>query len=142
MRARIVDGDDYDKIYHALVKLEEDYKLNPVKGIHKILSADIAFDNLVNMENVWIVEESYLVVFDIGIPFYSDALVLQELLVLRLSSGDFSCVTAFMEQQAREAGCAMVVAGTALTHCDKALASLYHRYGFKTEALTIVKELP
>lgn len=98
---------------------------------------------LYDLDTAFIVEEAYLVAYDVGTPWYAKegAVMLHERIVVRLAvSGDFSVVPAFLADKAREAGAVLALAGTALAKADNALASLYHRAGFSTQALTLAKE--
>lgn len=97
---------------------------------------------LYSHEHVYIIDDAYLIAYEIGSPFYSSELFLNEIIVFRLgASEDFGVVPAFFERKAREAGCKLIVAGTALARTDAALASLYHKHGFATETHSLIKEL-
>lgn len=112
--------------------------------MHQFLDVQAALDGLYSFDDVYIVDEAYLVAFFIGEPWYAPGVkVLSERLVLRLAvsgSPSFSVVPAFLEARAREAGCRLALVGTALAASDTALASLYSRHGWKAETLTLTKE--
>jgi hypothetical protein len=113
------------------------------KAIYRYMDPKVATDALYDMEHVFIVEESYLVAYELETPWYcpEGTMMLAERLVHRLAvSGDFTVIPEFLSRKAAEAGAVLAVAGTALAKSDSALASLYHRAGFRTEALTLVKE--
>lgn len=89
-----------------------------------------------------IVDDSYLVVFTIGAPWYTDELVLEELGILTLGrGGDFAVVTRFLEDAAKANGCVMVAVGTALSRENEALARKYKRQGYLTEAYQLIKPI-
>jgi hypothetical protein len=112
------------------------------KAIHTILDLDTAMFGIYSFEHAYIVQDAYLVMFVLGVPWYSTDLVLSEQLVLALRpSKDFSVVPRFLEQAGREAGARLAEAGTALAKSDRALASLYERSGFTVEAFALTKEL-
>lgn len=84
----------------------------------------------------------YLVAYEIGSPWYTDRLILSELIICRLRGNSaFGVVPSFLEHKAREAGCTLITAGTALARSDRALASLYMKHGFTLGALSLTKEL-
>lgn len=122
-------------------RLIEQLRQSSVKAMYKHLDLEAAISNLYEFNHAYIVG-GYLVVYEIGTPWYSKELFLHELLVLRLyRQGDFRVVPTFLASEAREAGAVVACAGTALALSDRALASLYHRSGFKTEALSLTKEI-
>lgn len=98
---------------------------------------------LYGLEHCYIVDERYLIAYEIGAPWYQDDVYfLNELLVLALiGGGDFRSVTSFLEGRAREAGCVDAIAGTALAPSDAALASLYEKHGFMRGAISLSKEI-
>lgn len=111
--------------------------------MYNYLDAETATKALYDLEHVYIVSDTYLVAYQLATPWWanSDAVFLEELLVLRLAVSDnFDLVPQFLADRAREAGAQLVVAGTALAKSDRALASLYHRAGYSTQAFTLVKE--
>lgn len=141
LSARRITYRDYDTIRAALTSMVANMQQRGTKLIHSILDVDEAMEALYTFDS-FIVEDSFLVVYDVGNPWYSTDLILNELLVLRLNDkADFSVVPAFLEQQALEAGCRIIAAGTALARHDRSLEYLYSSHGFKTEAFTLTKEL-
>jgi hypothetical protein len=140
---RKLEQADYYLITAVLNDLVAKLRRVGTKAIFKHLNVQRAVRHIYQFDNAYIVDNAYLVIYDIDTPWYTDedCLVLSELLVLRLAvSGDFSVVPAFLERKGREAGCQLVVAGTALAKTDKVLASLYHNHGWSTETHTITKE--
>lgn len=132
---------------HSLIKFRLRHLISEVgskgtKLIHHGLDIEEALVGIFSADHAYIVG-NYLVVYEIGQPWYSSKTFLHEMLVLNLSPtrADFSVVPEFLEQRGREAGVSAVIVGTALARHDKALASLYSRHGFNTEALTLTKEL-
>lgn len=99
-------------------------------------------DFLTTHEHVYIVDNAYLVAYDVGSPWYTDKPFLQELVVLRLVGGSsFNKVTSFLEERAREAGAVMIGVGTALARNDTAVASLYETEGYRAEAQVLTKDV-
>lgn len=83
-----------------------------------------------------------LVCFQIGSPWYTDQLVLQECMCLRIAPcGDFHDVPLFLEAEARARGCAGVGVATALASGQKALIRHYEAAGFSVQAHELYKEL-
>ncbi|APL99492.1 hypothetical protein FDH29_gp34 [Aquamicrobium phage P14] len=92
---------------------------------------------LINHKDVYIVEECYVVAFDVEVPWYGKTEVLNELAVIRLVQGDFQCVPIFLKHMAQQRGCNFVLSGTALSVSDRALARMYGRQGFEQQALQL-----
>ncbi len=141
---RKLDPTDYDLIRTVLTAMVDRLKRTGRKAVHGYLDVQSAMDWLAEHDNVYIINESYLVAYDIGTPWYAaeDVSFLQECLVLAIAiSGDFTAIPVFLERKAREAGAVLVLAGTALANSDNALASLYHPAGYVQQSLTLVKEL-
>lgn len=111
------------------------------KAIHKRLDLDATLTSIFQFEHAYIVDGAYLVIFEVGVPWFSNELVLSEKLVVQLSSASaFNVVTEFLEQMMVEAGASWIEAGTALALHDQALASQYIKQGFKVEALALTKD--
>lgn len=135
---------DYHLVLRVLTNMVKRLQRTERKAMYNYMDAEVATRALYDMEHVYIVGEAYLVAYELGTPWYcpEGVTMLNEKLVARLAvSGDFTDIPAFLERKGREAGAAIVIAGTALAKSDDALASLYHRAGYRTEALTLVKEL-
>jgi hypothetical protein len=142
LQARKLGADDYYLIRGILKALIRKLQASGRKAIYKHLDLEKSMAELFQFDHAYVVEESYLVVYELGIPWYSSSLFLSEQLVLQLSSkSDFSVVTRFLEQAGREAGAALAEAGTALAKHDAALASLYEEAGFIKAAFALTKEL-
>lgn len=111
--------------------------------MHKYLDVETAMTSLAEFDHVYIVAESYLVVYALAEPWYSRALFLQELLVLRLPHArtSFGIVPSFLAAEAERAGAVLAAAGTALATSDAALARLYAQHGFAEQGRTLVKEI-
>lgn len=135
---------DFFLVLRVLTDMTDRLKRTDRKAIYRYMDPKVATRALYDMDNVYIVDEAYLVAYELETPWYcpEGTIMLHERLVLRLAvSGDFTVIPAFLERKAAEAGAVLAVAGTALAKSDEALASLYHRAGFSTQALTLVKEL-
>lgn len=141
--ARKITRADYHLILRVLEDLATKLKASGKKAAWQYFDPTTVTRALYDMGTAFIVEEAYLVAYTLGTPWYSKdgIIMLHEELVVRLAAGgDFSVVPAFLADKAREAGAVLAIAGTALAKADNALASLYHRAGFSTQALTLVKE--
>lgn len=142
LQARKLSKEDYYLIRGILKSLIRKLQAADRKAIYSHLDLDAAMQSLYQFDHAYVVNESYLVVYELGIPWYSSSLMLSEQLVLQLSSNsDFAVVPSFLEQAGREAGASLVETGTALAKSDAALASLYKRAGFTQAALALTKEL-
>lgn len=92
--------------------------------------------------NAFIVDNSYLVVVDVGIPWYSKSVILvEEQMVLKLLDGGapFTSVTDFLHLVGEQHKAAAMVAGTALAPVDEAVARLYQRQGFSVQCQSLAK---
>ncbi|WP_247537416.1 hypothetical protein [Ralstonia pseudosolanacearum] len=90
-----------------------------------------------------VIHDGYLVVYGIGVPWYSAATrFLEELMVMRLDPkpGTFRVVVQTLLKLAALSSCEGVAAGTALT-ADNRLRRVYERYGFRAEADALFKIL-
>jgi hypothetical protein len=140
--ARKIGPADFGLIQSALTSLVSGLRDNRSKAIFQILDVPAAMRSLRDFDHAYIVEDAFLVVYELTVPWYSDALLLQELLILRLLPGpDFAIVPEFLVQAAQTAGARLVVAGTALATSDRALSRLYRSSGFSEAALTLTKEI-
>lgn len=81
-----------------------------------------------------IVDNAYLVVYEVGTPWYADKECLHELMVLKIGDGSsFQAVTDLLDDLAWEFDVTLTVVGTAFSRAPKALARLYSRHGYVTE---------
>lgn len=134
---------DYFLVQRVLTDMVKRLRRTKAKAMYQYMDADTALKALYDMDHVYIVNEQYLVAYELSTPWYCPpgVIMLEEMLVLGLAvSGDFTVIPAFLSRKAAEAGAVLATAGTALAKSDVALASLYHRAGFSTQALTLVKE--
>lgn len=109
----------------------------------KYINVDKCLRYFYSCEHAYIVDDAYLVIYDVINPFYADEGItyIQEIIVLRLAPGvSFSSVTTFLERSRVEAGAVAIGAGTALARNDKALASLYQKEGYEVCTLLLMKE--
>lgn len=141
---RRVVRDDYFLIRAAMERqLARMLTWPDCKAWYKYIEVDTTLETIYDADNAWIIDESYLTMFDICTPWYSKSiLVVEEMIVLRLKpGGDFANVPAFLERKGREAGAKLVCVGTALARTDAALASVYKEYGYRTETHILLKEI-
>lgn len=131
-RIRLPNNSDAPRI---LASLQSALYLSLAPVLHRIGSVELALNMIVGggVKSV-VVDESYLVVYDCGKPWYSFHNVLQELLVLRIGRGSsFWAVTGVLDYLAEINGCSEIVVGGALTRAPKALCRLYSRAGYVDE---------
>ena len=139
---RRLEVSDLAHVQECMDKLVAKLKARDTKAVYKHLDARIAFLGLLDSEEVWVIDETYLVAFAITTPWYLSVQLLQELLVLRLRAGGHFCVvTDFLLRKAKEAGCVMIGAGTALAPYDRTLASMYEQQGYRMGAYTLTKDI-
>lgn len=133
-------GKDADRIESALLPYRTKTALRKdwfhLVDVDKVLDAVLTGD-----ENSCIVDDSYLVVFAVGRPWYGSTVLVEEKLVLRLpgATASFSSVTALLDRIAASTSAAGVVVGTALAPVDEALARLYKRQGYSTQSQSLAK---
>ncbi|WWO60250.1 acetyltransferase [Xanthomonas phage SB3] len=101
---------------------------SPEKMLYSILSGEA---------RSVVVEESYLVVYDYGIPWYSNKMFLFELMVLKIGTeGSFSDVTDILDHLADQVDAKAIAVGSQLCKAPAALSRLYSRAGFVNEGKT------
>lgn len=140
---RKVSRDDYFLIKHVLTKHHKRLLRSNAKAWYKYIDLDACMKYFYECENAYVVDDAYMVIYEIVQPFYmkDGHTMLQEVIVLRLVGGsDFSAVPAFLERKRVEAGALLSAVGTALARNDAALASLYQSFGYKTETHLLIKE--
>lgn len=136
-----------DLDYAAIVIAAEDYLAKSLKRSGKVWVGKVqvprVLEALLDPDNfVFIVDEAFLVYYEVGQPWYSDTDVLEEKLVLNLRTGTpFSSVTDFLEERARLHQAELIGVGTALAASDAALVRCYARQGYRQEAITLIKEV-
>ena len=96
-------------------------------------------------KNSLIIEETYLVVLNVGVPWFAEpsAAVLQELLVLRLypeGKASFYCVPKALKQIAKTWRFVGIAAGAALSDRPETILKLYQRAGFNLQAPSVYWE--
>lgn len=79
-----------------------------------------------------VIDNAYLIVYDVGSTWYSDMKYLEELMVLRIGPGSsFAAVCLTLEYLAAKNGCEDIHVGGALAHSGRAITRLYQRAGFE-----------
>lgn len=110
--------------------------------MYQHLDVEEALRFLFGSANAYIVADTYLVVYQVGTPWFTNKVFLSEQLVLKLGgNATFAVVTEFLTRHGREAGAVLAEAGTALARSDAALASLYQDGGFTPACIALTKEL-
>lgn len=141
--SRRITAKDYERIAIAVLSCIEKVQATSDKAIAKSLHENSVMAHIIQSDNAWIVEDSYLVVFSVVTPWWAPYkyFEIREELVLKLSAeGDFSCVPAFLEQRRAAEGASLTAVGTALARSDDALAAKYEQHGFRREATLLIKE--
>lgn len=139
--ARLIDPRDYNLVSKTVISTINKLVKNNAKLWFKYLDAKAVIDFLISHDATYIVDETYLVAYDIDVPWYSNELFLHELVVLKLKPGSsFDKVTSFLEGKRDEAGAKIIFSGTTLAEDDVKLASLYISQGFVQSAIGLMKE--
>lgn len=140
-RYRKVERKDASAIVLAVHDIIERVQERGSKVWTKFIEADEVLDYISETDYAYIVEDTFLVIYEIGSPWYTTARFLNEKLVLALKpGGNFTDVTDFLEERRRAEDAVLTVVGTALAISDRALVRLYSREGFTGEVITLVKE--
>jgi hypothetical protein len=143
LSSRRVVPEDYISIAVVVVQTIELVRATVGKAIAKRLSDHAVMSYIIASENAWIVDDTYLVVYDVVTPWYAPKEIkdLREVLVLRLRPGsDFSRVPEFLAQRTAAEGASLAAVGTALARSDDALAVKYEQSGFRREAILLTRE--
>lgn len=130
---RVIDENDRSRVSKAL-ESTKDFIINNYsnKSWFKEMNYEVILSNIFNGSlNVVIIEETYLFIFDVSKPWFSDNVMLNELFLLNIG-GDakFSDAVEGMRSIAKAFDASSISVGTALTINDEALARLYKRNGF------------
>lgn len=139
---RKVQLSDYTRIKSACEQKLRQLKRQKAKLWINYISIDDTMNFIMKHDGSYILDESYLVVYSLGSPWYNRSIImLEEMIVLRLAEGgDFAAVSAFFDRKAVEAGAVLQGVGTALTRYDNALASFYKQAGYSQGAIILEKE--
>lgn len=133
-RLRLPTRSDAERICYQLKRaMDRVPESDVVRGVYP----DVVVERIVahKLRSV-IVDNAYLIVYDVGCTWYSDRLYLQEQMVLRLSPGsNFTAVCLTLEYLREQHQCQDIFVGGALAFSARALTRLYQRAGF--EQLTI-----
>ena len=100
-------------------------------------SQEYAVDQILKQEvDSVILDDTYLLVYSVGSPWYSRETVVSEDMVLRLSPGShFSVVTDFLDDLANEHDASVILTGGALSRSSRAITRLYERAGYTLEGI-------
>ena len=130
MASRSVEHKDFKVILDAFT--DGVSALNGLKPFSKAMDpAKAAYYLVFEHSHSYIVDETFLVCYQIGTPWFSSDPMLGEMTVLRLAvGGRFSAVTDFLKAEAKRHSCKWVLTGTLLSSCDEVLSRLYTMKGF------------
>lgn len=79
-----------------------------------------------------VLDEAFVLVYNVGSPWYSDRVFLQECMVLRIGQGSsFSAVCDLLDDLADEHNANDILVGSALAKHPEALSRMYQRHGYK-----------
>lgn len=92
-----------------------------------------------------VVDESYVVLYSVDIPWFSSKKLLDVFLVYRVCEKDKSVsmqnVLDTLEEIAKEEGCVGICVGTALAKHDRALTKMYTDDGYNIVGTELIKEI-
>ncbi|WNV48166.1 hypothetical protein Ql52_gp030 [Caulobacter phage Quill_5.2] len=143
--ARKLRDSDYWLVRQVVDERREYLQNSKRKSWYKYLDTDACMSFIYACENAYVVDDAFLVVYEITNPAYAQKHILfvEEVMVLRLVPGSsFDAVTAFFDEVRERVGAVGIFAGTALAKSDRALARLYSRAGYRTETFIMTKEAP
>jgi hypothetical protein len=91
-----------------------------------------------------VVEETYILVFSMAHPWFSDKFFVEEKLVIKAFNGlgNFDDVTKALEHIARVSGAYGILTGTAMAPNDDALVRMYLKAGFEQSQVGLFKAIP
>lgn len=141
--SRRITSEDYLRIAKEVLQCIDTVERHIDKAIAKQLDANEVMADIISSDNAWLVEDTYLVMYQVVNPWYApkEILHLSEKLVLRLKPGlDFAIVPKFLAWRQEVEGCCLTAVGTALASSDDTLASKYEQHGFRREAILLIKE--
>lgn len=130
---------DYDLICCQLNKAHDAI---PDKEVGRGSNAHETTTRIVNQEvDSIILDEAYLLVYNVGEPWYANKTYVQELLVLKLRDGkSFSVIPDMLDDLMYLHQADAIIVGGALTPRAAALSRLYRRHGFVLEdSPTLIK---
>jgi len=143
MTYRKITEEDCVILYPIIDSAIRKHKLRGGKGWFKYLDLDAVMQGLY-VNETYIVDDTYLVSYLVGTPWYADDSItyLEEKLVLRISDegSSFSVVPAFLEDRRQAHGAVLVGVGTAFALSDRAMSKVYNNHGFHQEAVSLIKE--
>lgn len=139
---REIEEKDREHIFNAL---ERSWKVAKRKKTwvdqYKYEDGEYIVDCIYNNIDSVIVDETYLVCYQINDVWYSKKRVLNECLVMKIhkNKSDFGYVVQALEQIAKDHQCDGILVGTAFSANDTLLARKYEGYGFRVEEMNLYK---
>lgn len=143
VRYRQPDGRDTQPVLDAIDSyLPKIIRRSPKPWV-KLIDREAVINHIATAANAYIVDETFLVLYEYGIPWHSGSVWLNETLVLALKpGGEFKQVTDFLELKAQHHNARIAVVGTGLAIVDEALARVYEGLGFTRSIITLTKDIP
>lgn len=116
-----------------------DNRINPDDAL-EIIVALMFNDGPPGLEAV-VLNDSHLLLFNVGSPWWSKTPWLIEQFYLRLARGSAPAALAAIDTLAKDRACTSVVFGTSMAANDFALARLLGRAGYSPQSQQLIKEL-
>lgn len=89
-----------------------------------------------------LLNNSHVLLFQVGHPWYSKEDVLYEQLFVRVGSGPLTGALAALDQLAAHYGCTRIMMGSLVTPSDEAYTKLLTPHGYTQAANVLIKEIP
>jgi hypothetical protein len=116
-----------------------DSRINPSDALDVIVS--LMFNaGPPDLEAV-VLNDSHLLLFSVGNPWWSKTPWLIEQFYIRLARGTSSAALMAVDQLARDRSCTSIIFGTSLAADDEALSRLLARAGYQPQSRQLIKEL-
>lgn len=129
-RVRSPTARDFGRIYCQLTKAME---ANPEATVVRLAESpsDIVRGIVTGAVSSLIVDDAFLLVYASGNPWYSNEVVLEELMVLRIGKGSsFASVCDLLDDLAEDVHASVIVVGGALARKPRALTRMYQSRGY------------
>lgn len=143
-RARLVNEEDYSLIFKAVNSATEELVEAGTKPLANTMDPEVAVDFLIySNTHSYILDETFLVAYTIGEPWFSKDKFLGELMVIRVAglTGSLKDVKSFLQSEAERHSCKWIAVGTLLSPREEALSALYTRSGYSKSLIQLVKEV-
>lgn len=116
-----------------------DMRINPADALDVIVN--LMFNTGPPGLEAVVLNDSHVLLFSVGNPWWSKTPWLVEQFYIRLARGPSSIALADVDQLARDRNCTSIVFGTSLSADDEALSRLLARAGYQPQSRQLIKEL-